>query len=673
VVTLTAVLTALALLFAGSVLHMALARHLLAFDEVRIGAIGEVSERDLLFFGFLPAFALVGTIGTYLALFRVFRPDITAAVLTAALLWRWRDTMATARAVRDLVTDGWSALRHFRIVAIAAMSGFAALTICLFFLAQIPAENVDVWVFQLPLAHSIVEHSGFFYPQIDHPFYSNNPLFFNLLYAQALLFVDHFIAANSVNIFIYLGFLLGLSTYARTGRALGFLLILYLIAGSAFFSGDSAMPMTDLSRSCFSVFALLFTDRYLQTNRLYDLIMAGVLAGAAVAGKYTELITVALIGVLLIPGLLKGRHTWIHAFIFAAALTIVAGYWYAKNLILFGNPVYPFIFAHPGLSDEWMAEFIHDMTQAMDPANRIFVTNLLTLHGWRDFTYIFYHWFIAGYTQAQIAALLIIAGLIVLRLRLAMLVLCVATMFVVWYTIMFSHIRWAVPAYLLFFSTAFISWALMFDTAVLAFKNRTVNWNFRTMAGTAVSLFWSRPWTVKVLALAMTFAFVSVFGIRLINSASALFTIPPWLDRNFVSVILGRQSIDDYLTTRRAGYAIYHYIAVNNLRTVFQPFDNGSMLYAAAYNGGKDGHWLLHYLVMPDDIRKTNEFLKQHSIRYFVYRSSLAPVEIERLGPSNVEMAYAIMKQILPKSRLILTDPFGSSLYEILEPPVGNP
>jgi hypothetical protein len=42
----------------------------------------------------------------------------------------------------------------------------------------------------------------------------------------------------------------------------------------------------------------------------------------------------------------------------------------------------------------------------------------------------------------------------------------------------------------------------------------------------------------------------------------------------------------------------------------------------------------------------------------------------ERLGegsnnPKHAEMAYDLMRYILPGSRLILTDPFGSELREI--------
>jgi hypothetical protein len=205
-VTAEAILTLLLMLFAGAVLHRALAARLLATNGIKIGSTGGPSELDVLFLGILPALVLIGTIDTYLALFHLLRADVTLAVFVLLVLWRWRDAFATLGALVTLAVDGWRASKRLDVVTLAATAGFFAVATCLFVLAQLPSENVDVWVFQLPLAQSMVDHSGFVYPQMDHAFYGNNPLFFNLLFAQAMLFVDHFIAANAVNIVIYLGF-----------------------------------------------------------------------------------------------------------------------------------------------------------------------------------------------------------------------------------------------------------------------------------------------------------------------------------------------------------------------------------------------------------------------------------------------------------------------------------
>ena len=202
-ITAGAVATIIAYLFAGSVLHRAAAARLLRLDGVKIGAGPGISDRDILFLGLLPALAIIGTIGTYLGLFHVLRADTTILLIAVTLLLLWRDTMATLRALGSLAADGWRALRSLDLLTLGAVAGFFMVATFLFVLAQLPSGNVDVWVFQFPLAQSIADHAGFVYPQIDHIFYGSNPLFFNLLYGQALLFVDHFIAADAVNIAIY--------------------------------------------------------------------------------------------------------------------------------------------------------------------------------------------------------------------------------------------------------------------------------------------------------------------------------------------------------------------------------------------------------------------------------------------------------------------------------------
>jgi hypothetical protein len=57
--------------------------------------------------------------------------------------------------------------------------------------------------------------------------------------------------------------------------------------------------------------------------------------------------------------------------------------------------------------------------------------------------------------------------------------------------------------------------------------------------------------------------------------------------------------------------------------------------------------------------------LQQHQIRYFVYRPSLNAVEIDRLGQAHVDRAYEALRTLLPRSRRVMSDPFGWELYAI--------
>jgi hypothetical protein len=664
-ITATSIAAAAGYWFVGAVLYRALVIRLCALDAAQPG-LQVPSDRDLLLRSVLPALAIAGTIGTYLALFRILRTDVTIALGVALLLWRRHDATRIASALAILAVDAGKAIRRGDPPALAAIAALLLLSYILVLFARVPSSNVDTWVFQLPLAQSMVANHGFIYPQMNHPFYSNNPLFFNLLFAQALLFVDHFVAPSVMNIAIYLGFLLCLASFAPRGRSFALLLALYLIAASSTFSAGATMPLTDVPRTCFSVLALLFAHRYLLSSRVHELATAGLLAGAAAAGKYTELVTVVLIGAALLPRLLTEKRAWRDAAIFAAAGLVVAGYWYLKNWVLLGNPVYPFVFAHPGLSDQWMADYMREMTRAFDPADRIYVTNLLTPQGWHDFAFILSTRFLIG-AAPKIAAVLIVIGLFARGVRIGTLVWWTAALFALWYALMFNSVRWAMPAYLLFLSTAIVATYSLLDLhskelqalgQALARRMR-----FAPAIGADHEGAARRGGAVLVAVIAVALLAAGLAA-RTVRHGTARI-IPSSVDGDLVRVALGRLSIDDYLATRREGYAIYRYIAAHDLRVVFQPFDNGAVDYAPAYNGGRDGKWILPWRTLPADGETIEQFLSRNYIGYFIYRPSLKDVEIDRFGQDHVDRGKRVFAALLPRSRLLLTDSFGWSLYEI--------
>lgn len=650
------------LLFIGSILHHAMAVRLLRADRRR--TITDPSARDLLFLGLLPGLTIVGALGTFLALVGLLRAEAMLVLSAGVIVFLRQDAWAIVRAIAGLLTDGWDALRRLDLIAIAGMAGLLALTTALFVLAQAPTDNIDAWVAHVPLARSLAQHHGFIYPQVGNVFYAAMPLFFHVLFAQALLFVDHFVAASAVNIAMLVAFMLGLSVFSRRARALMFLLILLLIGATSFFGLAATQPLTDWPRSAFAVAAALFAYRYLLAGRLYDVAMSGLLAGAAVSGKYTELLTVALIGVPLLAHWIRHPERWRHIFLFGLPIVVMAGYWYGKNWVVYGNPVFPFLFGHPGMSDDSLASYMREMTSPFDPADRRFVTNLLTLQGWRDFGFILYDRFLSQRLILVPAGILIVLGLLVRRARIEILLLWTVALFVVWYTLMFNHIRWAMPAYLMYLSTACIAAAALAESAILAWERpdgAMARWRRSTLPRRAVA---SPLWRWRRPALA-AMALILATGMAAAKIARDGTLLPGSINRDMIDVTLGRASMADYLAARRAGYAIYRRIAEQDLRTVLQPFDNGAIENAAAYNGGRDGNWLLHYRTLPADPAALDAFLRQHQIRYFVYRPNLTATEIDRFGQAHVDLAYDVLRTLLPRSRRIMSDPFGWELYAI--------
>jgi hypothetical protein len=122
---------------------------------------------------------------------------------------------------------------------------------------------------------------------------------------------------------------------------------------------------------------------------------------------------------------------------------------------------------------------------------------------------------------------------------------------------------------------------------------------------------------------------------------------------------------EQYLSATREEFELYRYIGRHDLARVFQPYDNGGTLYASAYNDGKPNRWLVHFTMMPASLADADAFIAREHIRYFIHKP-LDPTDVERLGPAHVALADQIVARLKPHSRLLLRDPFGEELYELL-------
>ncbi|MBY3464758.1 hypothetical protein HFN80_12160 [Rhizobium laguerreae] len=615
---------------------------------------------DLLLSGILPGLALVGGLATALGAVHLLRTEVVLFLAAIFMIWRRNDVLEIFIDLRNLAVMGGRATAKGNPFPLLAAAAFVGLAMVMSVTALFPAATADVWAFQIPLAQSIVSHGGFVTPQIDSNFYGNIPLFFNVLFACSLLFVDHWLGPGLLNAAIYLGFLLLLTSCAHRWRAAGLLLVFFLIAFQPFFTPGATVPLTDLPRSCFSVAAVLYLWRYLETFRPSEIVSCALVLGGAVGGKYTELQMVGLIGLALLPSIYRGKLSFSLFLTCLAAFLSLAGYWYAKNLILLGNPIYPFIFGHPGLSDQWMAEYTLDLGRAFDPENRVFVTDLTTRQGWHDFFFIMHDWFLDRRRYAIVALILIIGGLIASFTRIFVLVAMAAAMFVTWYAVI-NHIRWATPAYLLYFSTAYIGASLIVEKVAASRAAQPGGPIFEMAARVRVG---QRTINGHLFAFAVVLVAIVIFCLPAVKFIYRPKGQPySWMEQGVMDVLIGRQKLDDFLGAQREGYIVYRYIAANDLRTVFQPFDTGSTLYAAAYTGGRDMGWLLPPYMFPESEEDVNAFIRRSNIRYFIRVTEKRELLADRIGAAKFKLAEKTISRMLPESTLLLKDGFGSELY----------
>jgi hypothetical protein len=669
----------LLVLFPGLVLHRALAGRILALDADKSAY--DITEVDLLAFGLLPGLALANTVGTLLAIVRLFYWWAYLAVMIILVGWRWRDALATLAAVGMAVRESFRSLLRGNLMVVIAYAIFLQTLAGMLVEAQIPSANVDVWNHNFPLAQSIVAHHGFVMPQLDNMFYGSYPIFFHMFFAEGLLFIDNVIAAKAANAMLYLGFLLSLLAFAQHGRSVVAVFLAIFVINSPFFSSGAADAMTDIGRVCFTALAFVFAYQYFRAGRVYFLFASGLVTGGAIAGKYTELLTPLLIGasllLSLLPALIRRKEgSWSAVVVFTVATAVTGAYPYLRNLILLQNPIYPFFFGHPGLSDDYMRGMQAEIFHSLDPIFRTYSQNLFSLNGWHDFAdaakqVFLSHWNLWNYVYAVFAV-----GLIGLRSRsLAIFGLWTLALWIFWYTVGNMNWRWGLTGLMLLLVMPILAILELVGWVAERFPAQGFNWRLavwrnneealqRTISGSVTPISVLR---IVVAGCALYIAADAVDRLKT-NGRPALF--PRWMNGGLAAAVLKPGGLDDYLSRSLEGYEIYRYIGDHDLRMVLQPFDNGAGFYQAAYNGGRDGEWMFPWYKLPKAASEFDQFLRSNQIRYFVYRKSLQPLQVERFGegsgnPRHAEIAYELMRYLLPDSRLILTDHFGWELREI--------
>jgi hypothetical protein len=674
-ITTAAVITQLLLMvYPGLVLHRALALRFLS-PEAKPSSLSEakpsssvIDEVDLLAYGLLPGLAIVNTIGTVLAGLGVFRTWVYVTIIIAALVWRRGDAVATVGAMAQVVSKFGQCLGRRNLLVIGAIGLFLQTAFGLILEAQYVSANVDVWNHNFPLAQSIVSHHGFVTPLIDNLFYGTYPIFFHMFFAEGLLFVDHVIVAKVANMLIYLAFLISLIPFSQKARSLAVIVLFTLIVDSPFFSAGAADAMTDAPRVCYTVMALAFTYRYLRDGHLYFILVAGMLAGGAVAGKYSELPTPFLVGLGLLPAMITmKRRAWIASGVFALAFLPVAAYPYVRNLVHFANPIYPFIFGHPGLSEAYMVDLRKAVFfEIADPSFRSFSQDLSTWQGWVDFYRAVQEVFLSRFWHPYLLLGLIAIASVFRRSRIAYLALCTFIMLALWHTVGGINFRWGLGAGLVLLTTSYLSFTWLTDKII---EVSTTKWQpphpLAPISEIAASF---PPWFSAIALVRLAFA---VFTINWLIAAGQLVRadgwaglLPVWADKEGSTAVLkGPSAYDAFLSKTREGYEIYRYIGDHDLKMVWQPFDNGAWYYQSAYNG-RTGNWILPWHVMPDSETELGRFLCDKKIRYVVFRE-VQDYTAERLGYKHVEYSYQLIRPLIAKSRRLLVDPFGWELYEI--------
>jgi len=619
------------------------------------GATDSLGEQELLLHGLPAAIIINGAAGTGLALLHLFYLPAFTLLFAACLAVLRADAAASWQAARSLAHDIGRELGGLRPLSWLATACWLGLAAVLALLSRIPTTNLDAWVFHLPLAASMVEHHGFIYPQIGHVFYASQPLFVNVLFAQALLIDPDFISASLVNVLIFLFTLVSLAAVWAPRRATALLLLTLAIGASPFFSSMVAIPTTDMARSCLSALSLVFALLYFERRVPYYAGLGAACVGAAIATKYTEGVTLILFCACLLAAQWRRPDPRLLAKC-GLIVALIAAYWYLKNLILLGNPLYPFLFGHAGLSDAWMADYMIELKQTFDPALRHFSHEMLTLQGWRDFLLASWQLLFERRPVAVCALLAALAGAAAAPRRLLPLLGLTLVLLVFWYVAMFNHVRWAITAYMLLHIAG--CRALM----VLLQKFRPDDGAVQAPVPRSQARRVAISGAVAVGGLLLLFAWQGERIGQTGRAALSRVQLPKAIEPVAYAALPG--GLESYLARTRPGYRLYRRIITEHLTGVYQPYDLGVKRYAATFANGLDGNWFVDIYDTPAQLESADAFIQSHGIRYFITRNDLTALDRERLVEEKLSSADRIVGQLRPGARLIAEDENGWRLYQ---------
>ncbi len=106
---------------------------------------------------------------------------------------------------------------------------------------------------------------------------------------------------------------------------------------------ESGTAYVDVANGLFAGFGFVFAAQYIEKREKSDLILAAVLLSFAAGSKYTGLQAIFIASLVVL--LLINKAEKLGAVKMGGLAAGLASFWYIKNWILVGNPVYPFFYS----------------------------------------------------------------------------------------------------------------------------------------------------------------------------------------------------------------------------------------------------------------------------------------------------------------------------------------
>ncbi len=253
-------------------------------------------------------------------------------------------------------------------ISLAAIIATVLILGSLYLSAMRPPHASDELHYHFPQAIQIVENYKIDLSFGGHYFYGNIPKLMDVIFAAGIA-ISGYSLAHALNFAIMFGFLVivfGI-IHEHFGIRAASLSILLLVLFDDF-TWNGITGYIDTATTSFEIGALLFTIEWVLTKNKLSFFIGASLIGLALSMKYSPAPTfLYLLLVVFLFALLRERShrkSLISTLIIYGGLTLVfGGFWYVKNIVLFGNPTYPLYFGHKGATEMQYASLINALHQ----------------------------------------------------------------------------------------------------------------------------------------------------------------------------------------------------------------------------------------------------------------------------------------------------------------------
>lgn len=223
--------------------------------------------------------------------------------------------------------------------------------------ALAPPVETDELAYHLPEARTLANTHSLHLMLGSDRIYGNLPTLAETLYGEALTIrgtaLVHVLHLSLLFSFVLLaaGVVRTLwGSRAATLAAVGVVLYSDLV-------GNAVSGYVDAGATAFEAGSVLLLALWAVERDAASAAAGALLLGFALGIKYTALPTAAL-AALLVGALALRERRWRLVGGMGGLMLAACGYWYGKNLVRFGNPFFPFVFGHPGVTNETYSYFL---------------------------------------------------------------------------------------------------------------------------------------------------------------------------------------------------------------------------------------------------------------------------------------------------------------------------